>query len=163
MFSSHAACTSVHAVHRGTKACWFPIKGFGDSSVTVPCRHFLAYMQMLQVSPIQPHFVDFVIFLSHHSRPFAHQPCPSLPHRAAGNSLPPVVPSLILGWFLPLQKKAKSQHGKRAEQNFFFWTGDCESETKRWSIFLMYVGDKFFDYYIQAHVHKRMSLGDKME
>lgn len=28
---------------------------------------------------------------------------------------------------------------------------------------LMYVGHKFFDYYKQAHLHKRMSLGDKTE
>lgn len=50
-------------------------------SVIVLCRHFLAYLQVLKVTLLKPHFVDPVI-------PPSHRPalCSSLLHRAAGYS-----------------------------------------------------------------------------
>lgn len=52
-------------------------------TVTQPMLHHLlwedlTHTQALEVSPFQPYFADFAILLSHHSRPFAHHPCPSL-------------------------------------------------------------------------------------
>lgn len=65
-------------------------KGFGDFSIMVPCRLFVVYLQMLKMTPLKLHFVDFyALFLSHHFMTFAHQPCPLFPHRAGGNSMLP--------------------------------------------------------------------------
>lgn len=74
MFIPHAACTSIHAVQKGTKACWFPRKGLGDFSQWCLVGISLHTCKYWRWAPLQPYFVDFVdlvIFLSHHSRPFA--------------------------------------------------------------------------------------------
>lgn len=45
----------------GALACWFPRNGWGDFSTTVPGWHFLAPMQILEMTLLKPSFVDFVI------------------------------------------------------------------------------------------------------
>lgn len=53
-------------------------KGFGDFFIMVPCRHFLAYMQMVEVTPLKPHFVDFVIPSCRIISLLSNPPCYSL-------------------------------------------------------------------------------------
>lgn len=56
----------VYAFQRGTSICWFPRGSLvGPFSIMVSCGHFLAYMQMLQVTPLYLYFVDFLF-------PFIH-------------------------------------------------------------------------------------------
>lgn len=57
----------VHGVRhfRGTPACWVPGENLGNLSVIVPCRPFLACIQVLQVTQSKGSFEDFVI-------PFCH-------------------------------------------------------------------------------------------
>lgn len=71
---SSITLTIVCALQRGTPACWFPRNGFGDFSIMLPGRHFLASTQMREVTLLKPCYVDFVIPLSHHCGSFAHPP-----------------------------------------------------------------------------------------
>lgn len=60
-------------------------KGLWCSLGMMLYRHLLAYIQMLKMTLFKPLFVDAVFpFML-----FAYEPCPSLPHRAAHQSLPP--------------------------------------------------------------------------
>lgn len=63
MFIPHVVCISVKALQRDTPACWFPRMGLGSFPIMVPCMHFLAYMQVHEVTPLKPCSADFV-FLS---------------------------------------------------------------------------------------------------
>lgn len=57
---------SVQAFQKAVPACGVSRKVFSNLSVMVPCRHFLAYMQVMEMTLLKPHFVDFCnLFQSH--------------------------------------------------------------------------------------------------
>lgn len=54
-------CTFVYTHVRGTPARWFSRNGSIFFSIVMPCRPFLAYMPMLEVTLLKPCFADFSI------------------------------------------------------------------------------------------------------
>lgn len=58
-------CNQVRALQRGTSACRFPERLCVFPPVMMPCRHFLANMQMFEVTLLKPCFADYVFPFFH--------------------------------------------------------------------------------------------------
>ncbi|NXG39897.1 AF9 protein, partial [Dromaius novaehollandiae] len=103
----HAACFCVQALQGGTQACRFPRKGVRGFPMVLSCRHFLACMQVLEVPPLEPCFVDLLSKSIHYNVFCFKSEQPSPASSSSSSSLTPSQSSRQQG---PLQSIMKDLH-----------------------------------------------------